>query len=60
VDLIEHVVAELVEVRAAVRVLQRDVVRDHGDPTGAVGAHERVQVATIGYRVLGDLRRFAM
>ena len=52
VDLIQHVVAEGVEVRAAGRALERDVVRDQGDGARAVRADERVDVGAVGYRVL--------
>lgn len=60
VDLVEDVVAELVEVRAAVRALQRQVVGDQGDGVGLVGADECVEVGAVGDGVLGDLRRFAV
>ena len=60
VDLVQHVVAELVEVRAAGRRLQRDVVGDQRDRVRLVRADERVEVGAVGDRVLGDLGRFAM
>ena len=55
VDLVEDVVAELVEVRAAVGRLERDVVGDQGDGGRVVGADERVQVGAVGDGILGDL-----
>ena len=60
VDLVQDVVAELVEVRAAGRLLQRDVVGDQRDRARVIRADERVHVGTVGDRVLGDLRRLAM
>ncbi len=60
VDLVEHVVAELEEVRAARRPLQRDVVRDERDGVGGVGADEGVEVGAVRHRVLGDLGCFAV
>jgi len=60
VDLVEDVVAERVEVGAARRALQRDVVGDQRDRVGPVGADERVDVGAIGDRVLRDLRCFAV
>jgi hypothetical protein len=60
VDLVQDVVAELVEVRAARRSLQRDVVGDQGDGVGVIRADERVDVGAIGHRVLGDFRCLAM
>jgi hypothetical protein len=60
VDLIEHVLAELVEVRAARRSLKRDVVGDQGDGIRLVRTDERVDIGTVGHRVLGDPRRLAM
>jgi len=60
VDLIEDIVAELVEVGAAVGLLQGDEVRDEGDPVGVVGTDERLDVGVVGYRVLGDLRCLAV
>ena len=56
----KDVVAELVEVRAARRFLQRDVVGDQRHRVRLVRADERVYVGAVGDRVLGDLRRFAM
>ena len=60
VDLVQHVVAELVEVRASGRPLQRNVVGDQRDRVRFVRAHERVYVGTVGHRVLGYLRCLAM
>ena len=60
VDLVGHVVAELVEVRAAVGSLQRDVVGDQHDVVGLRRADERVDVGAVGNRVLADLRCFAV
>ena len=60
VDLVEDVVAELEEVRAALRVLQRDEVGDEGDRRRTVRADERVDVGVVGDGVLGDLRRLAV
>ncbi len=60
VDLVQHVVAELVEVRAAGRALQRHVVRDQGDGVRAVRADEGVEVGAVGDRILGDLGSFAV
>jgi len=60
VDLVEDVVAERVEVGAARRALQRDVVGDQRDRVGPVGADERVDVGAIGDRILRDLRCFAV
>ena len=60
VDLVEHVVTELVEVGTAVGGLQRDVVGDEGDGVWCVGADERVQVGGVGDGVLGDLGGLTM
>jgi hypothetical protein len=60
VDLVEHVVAELVEVRAAVGLLERDEVGDQGHVVRPVGADERVDVGAVGDRVLADLGCFAV
>ena len=59
-DLIEHVVAELVEVRSTVWLLQGDEVGDQRDGVRAVRADEGVDVGVVGDRVLGDLRRLAV
>ena len=62
VDAVQHVVAELVEVRAAGGILERDVVGDQRDRPGFVGmgADEGVGVGAVGHRVLGDLWRFTV
>ncbi len=60
VDVVDHVVAELVEVRPAVRGLERDVVGDQRDGVGPVGADERVDVRAVGDGVLGGLGCFAV
>ena len=59
-DLVLHVVAELVEVRATLGVLEGDEVGDERDGVGLVGADERVDVGVVGDRVLGDFRGFAV
>ena len=60
VDLVQHVVAERVEVRPARRALQGDVVGDQRDRVGLVGADEGVHVGAVGNRVLRDLRCLAV
>ena len=60
VDLVADVVAELVEVRAAGRCLERDVVGDQRDGVGPVGAHERIEVGAVGDRVHGNFGSLAM
>ena len=60
VDLVQHVITELVEVRAAGRTLQRHVVGNQRDRVGCVGTDERVQVGAVGDRVLRDLGRLAV
>ncbi|GAB3945433.1 hypothetical protein GCM10027614_37190 [Micromonospora vulcania] len=60
VDLVAHVVAELEEIRAPGRELQRHVVGDQRDRVGAVGADERVQIGAVGDRILGYLRGLAV
>ena len=59
-DRVEHVVTELVEVRAAVGRLAGDEVGDQGDRVRLVGADEGVAVGVVGDRVLGDLRGFTV
>ena len=59
-ELIQHVVAELVEVRAAGRSLERDVVHDQGDGVRLVRADEGVRIGVVGDRILRDRRRLAM
>jgi len=51
VDLIQHVVAELIEVRASGRLLKGHVVRDDRDSAGAVGADERIEIRAVCYGV---------
>ena len=60
VDLVEHVVAELVEVRAARRLLERYVVGDDRDRAGVVRAHERIQVRAVCDGILRDFGSFAV
>jgi hypothetical protein len=59
-DLVENVVAEAVEVRSAVRSLERDVVGDQGHRVGMIRAGERVKVSTVSNRVFRDSRCFTM
>jgi len=54
VDLVQHVVAELEEVRAAGWVLQRHEVRDQRDGVGLVGTDERVDIGVVRGRVTGN------
>ena len=60
VDLVEHIVSELVEVRAAVGSLQWDVVGDERDHPGFVRAHEGIDIRAVGDGILRNLRCFAM
>ena len=59
-DSVQHVVSELEEVRTTGRIFEWDVVADQRDAVGAIGADERVDVGAVCYRVLGDLRSFAV
>ena len=59
-DLVQDVVAELEEVRAAGRLLEWDVVRDERHLRWVDGVDERVDVGVVGYRVFGDLGSFTM
>jgi hypothetical protein len=59
-DLVARVVVEGVEVRAAGRLFQRNVVGDDRDCIRLVGAHKGVQVGVVGARVLADQRRLAV
>ena len=59
-QLVEDVVAEAVEVRAARRLLERDVVREDRDRVRLVRAHERVDVGVVGDRILRDQRRLSV
>ena len=49
-DVVDHVVTELVEVRAARGALQRQVVGDQRHGARLVRAHERVDVGAVGNR----------
>ena len=60
VDRVQDVVAELEEVRAPGRQLQRHVVGDDRDGVGLVGADERVGVGVVGDGILADFGGFAM
>ncbi len=60
VDLVQDVLAELIEVRAAGWQLERDVVGNERDGARLVRAHERVHIGAVGYRILGDFRGLAM
>ena len=60
VDAVQHVVAELEEVGAARRILERDVVGDDRDGVGPIGADERVGVGAVGDGILGDLGRLTV
>ena len=59
-ELVEHVVAERVEVRPAGGLLERDVVGNDRDRVGPVGAHERVHVRVVRNRVLADRRSLSV
>jgi hypothetical protein len=61
-EFVEQMIAEFVEVGAAVGCLERDVVGDERDGIGEprVWADECVQVSAVGGRIFGDLGRFAM
>ena len=60
VDLVPDGGVELVEVRAAGGLLERDVVGDDRDLGRVVGADERVQVRVVGRRIAGDQGRLAV
>src|SRR5262245_45755348 len=60
VDVVEDVVAELVEVRPSRRLLERDEVGDEHDLVGLLGVHEGVDVGVVRARVLADERRLPM
>ena len=51
-DLVEDVVVELEEVRAAVGSLERNEVRDERDHVRILRAHERVHVRVVSQRIL--------
>ena len=59
-DAVEHVVAELVEVRAARRLLERVVVRDERDRVRFVRTLEHVEVGRVSCGVLRDHRCLAV
>jgi hypothetical protein len=58
VDLVQHVVAELVVVRAATRLLDGDEVGDEADGVGVAPVDEGIDIGVVGYRILGDGRCF--
>jgi hypothetical protein len=58
VDLIEHVVAELEEVRAACRILEWDEVGDERDRVWGVRTDKRIDVGVVRCSVVRDTRRF--
>ncbi len=60
VDGVGDVIAELVEVRTALRVLERNEVGDDRDLVRFVAADERVDIGVVRNRILRDLRCFAM
>ena len=59
-DLIEDIIAKLIEVWPAVGGLQGDIVADQGDGTWLVRADKGVQIGAVGHRVLGDFGCFTM
>ena len=59
-DLVEDVVAELVEVRPTGGLLEGHVIGDYRDRAGVIGADEGVKVGAVGDGVLGDFGRFTM
>src|SRR5437899_693855 len=56
-DLIEDIIAELIEVWPAIRSLQGNVVGDQGDGVWLVRADKRVDISIISYRVLRNFGR---
>ena len=62
VDVVDGVGIEREVVRSAVRVLERQVVRDQRDVTrtSRLVAAEHIEVGAVDLRMLGDERRFAM
>jgi hypothetical protein len=60
VDRVQDIVTELIEVRAACRFLERDVVGDQRHRGRPVGADERVDIGAVRDRILRDLRRLAV
>jgi hypothetical protein len=59
-DLVQHVGAELVEVRTACGILERDVVGDQRDVVGSIGTDECIDVSAVCDGIFGHLRRFAV
>ena len=62
VDFIECIRVEHVKVRAALGILERNVVGQNGDESRTAGfiTSEHVQVGCIDRRIHGDVRRFAV
>jgi hypothetical protein len=60
VDLVEHIVAELVEVRRAFGRLEWDIVGDECDGVVGVRGYEHVEIRAVCVRVGRDQRRFAV
>src|SRR5580693_1208270 len=60
VDLVEHFVAELVEVRSSVRTLEWNIVGDDRHGVRVVGADEGVEIRAVGDGILGDLGCFTV
>jgi hypothetical protein len=60
VDLIEHVVAELIDIRSAVRGFEWDVVGDERHDPLDVRTHERIPIGAVGYGILGYFWRLTM
>ena len=60
VDFVEHVIAELVVVRAGAGQLPGDVVGDERHRVWRVRAGERVEVGRVRGRIIGDVRRLAV
>ena len=59
-ELVEHAVAEAVEVRAALRILERDPGGDQRHRVGCVRTDERVYIGGVGLGIAADERRLAM
>ena len=59
-DFIQNVVGEPREVRTALRVRERVVVRHEGDRVRRVGTAEDIDVRRVGGGIFGDQRRFPM
>ena len=60
VDAIEHVVAELVEVRSAAGRFEGNPVRDQRHRVRGIRAHEGIRVRVVRQRVRRDERRFTV